>query len=105
MAHRPRVRGNVPLWNPTGSHKRSSVGCPSSRPFQEGSSCVRRILNATILISLLSLLAPAQGIWAAQNGQSDQTPTVDLKQLSLEQLGDVQVTTVSKDPQQVMKTP
>jgi iron complex outermembrane receptor protein len=68
------------------------------------SSHVRRIVNASLLAFLLSLVGPAEVIWA-QSAQSDQTPTVNLKQLSLEQLGDVEVTTVSKDPQQVLKTP
>jgi iron complex outermembrane receptor protein len=37
--------------------------------------------------------------------QNNQNPPDNLKQLSLEQLGNVEVTTVSKDPQQVQKTP
>jgi iron complex outermembrane receptor protein len=37
--------------------------------------------------------------------QSDQKPAGSLTQLSLEQLGNVEVTTISKDPQQVQKTP
>jgi len=41
----------------------------------------------------------------AQATQNDQNPPENLKQLSLEQLGDVEVTTVSKDPQRVLKTP
>ena len=45
-----------------------------------------------------------QSSWA-QDPQKDQNDAGSLKQLSLEQLGDVEVTTVSKDPQQVHKTP
>jgi len=41
----------------------------------------------------------------ADDGQTDKSGSVSLKQLSLEQLGDVEITTVSKDPQQVLKTP
>jgi iron complex outermembrane receptor protein len=41
----------------------------------------------------------------ADDAQTDQSGSVSLKQLSLEQLGDVEITTVSKDPQQVLKTP
>jgi iron complex outermembrane recepter protein len=41
----------------------------------------------------------------ADAGDSGQNPSEDLKQLSLEQLGDLDVTSVSKDPQQVQKTP
>jgi len=41
----------------------------------------------------------------AQATQSDQNDPDNLKQLSLEELGNVEVTTVSKDPQQVLQTP
>ncbi|MBZ5695846.1 MAG: TonB-dependent receptor [Acidobacteriia bacterium] len=53
---------------------------------------------------LLALIAPLHGS-AAQTTQTDQQPSENLKQLSLEQLGTVEVTSVSKDPQQVQKTP
>jgi len=42
---------------------------------------------------------------ADQPAQSNSTAPDDLKQLSLEQLGSVEVTSVSKDPQQVQKIP
>jgi iron complex outermembrane receptor protein len=41
----------------------------------------------------------------AQRTPNDQKPEENLKQLSLEQLGSIEVTTVSKDPQQVLKIP
>jgi iron complex outermembrane receptor protein len=41
----------------------------------------------------------------AQSTPNDQKPEENLKHLSLEQLGSIEVTTVSKDPQQVLKTP
>ena len=41
----------------------------------------------------------------ADDSPQPQSGVVNLKQLSLEQLGDVEVTSVSKDPQQLMKTP
>jgi iron complex outermembrane recepter protein len=41
----------------------------------------------------------------ADDSQQSQNGNVQLQQLSLEQLGDVEVTTVSKDPQQVLQTP
>src|SRR5580698_244388 len=41
----------------------------------------------------------------AQDPQTDQNHPDTLKQLSLEELGNVQVTTVSKDPQKVLQTP
>jgi iron complex outermembrane receptor protein len=43
--------------------------------------------------------------WQGANAQPDQDTTVSLKHLSLEELGDVEVTTVSKQPQQVQRTP
>jgi iron complex outermembrane receptor protein len=41
----------------------------------------------------------------AQDVQTGQNPSDNLKQLSLEQLGDLEVTSVSKAPQQLQKTP
>jgi len=41
----------------------------------------------------------------AQGTQHDQNPPDSLKRLSLEQLGNLEVTTVSKSPQQVLQTP
>jgi iron complex outermembrane recepter protein len=46
----------------------------------------------------------AQTSWS-QAPPSDLNPSSDLKQLSLEELGSVEVTSISKDPQQVQKTP
>jgi hypothetical protein len=56
------------------------------------------------LAFLLSLIAPLQLSWA-QAVDSDQTTPGNLKQLSLEQLGDVEVTTASKEPVKVRQTP
>jgi len=58
----------------------------------------------TALAFLILLGGAAQLSWA-QGAQSDQNPSVNLKQLSLEQLGNVEVTTVSKAPQEVFQTP
>ena len=61
--------------------------------------------NAGLLVAfcfLLALSAAAPG--RADDEPKDQSGDVNLKQLSLEQLGDVEITTVSKDPRQVMKT-
>jgi iron complex outermembrane receptor protein len=63
-----------------------------------------RIAMANTLALLLWISVMPQ-MTRAQAPQSDQNPPDNLKQLSLEQLGNVEVTTVSKDPQQVMKTP
>jgi iron complex outermembrane receptor protein len=65
---------------------------------------VRRTMAACIIAFLASLAGPVQKS-VAQDTQSGQNSSANLKQLSLEQLGDVMVTTVSKDPHQVQKTP
>jgi iron complex outermembrane receptor protein len=62
------------------------------------------IIAAIPLAFLLSLIAPLQSCWA-QAVSGGQTVPGNLKQLSLEQLGDVEVTTVSKQPQQLQRTP
>ena len=60
----------------------------------------------TALAFLILLVGAAQLSWAqgAQGAQGDQNPSVNLKQLSLEQLGNVEVTTASKEPEEVWKT-
>jgi len=60
---------------------------------------------AAIALTLLSVLVhPSQNSWA-QAVVSDQAAPVTLKQLSLEQLGNVEVTTASKEPESVWRTP
>src|SRR3984885_6212012 len=54
---------------------------------------------------LLTLGGGSILVTEADNTPSNQNPPDDLKQLSLEQLGDVEVTSVSKDTQQVQKIP
>src|SRR6202022_3482318 len=61
------------------------------------------ILFAIPLAFLLSLVTPLQNS-RAQAVDSDQTAPVSLKQLSLEQLGNLEVTTVSKEPQTIQRT-
>ena len=62
----------------------------------------RRLIASAALLS--AIFCGGQGTWAAPQSTDAKAPD-DLKQMSLEQLGDVEVTTVSKDPQQVQKTP
>jgi iron complex outermembrane receptor protein len=64
----------------------------------------RRITTANTVALLVALMVMTQRTHA-QGTASDQDPGETLKQLSLAQLGDIQVTTVSKDPRQVLKTP
>src|SRR5882672_6691395 len=70
------------------------------------SSCVlfttRPIWN--ILASLLSVAGPLLAS-SAHSAEIDQNPPATLKQVSLEQLGNVEVTTASKEPEQVWRTP
>ena len=61
-------------------------------------------MAANAITLLISLVGPAQQGWA-QAAQSNQNPPENLKQLSLEQLGNVEVTTASKEPEQVWRTP
>jgi iron complex outermembrane receptor protein len=68
------------------------------------SSSIRRIVTANTLALLLWLTVTVQTT-RAQATQTGQNPPDNLKQLSLAQLGNVEVTTVSKGPQQVQKTP
>ncbi len=87
-----------------------SASCFQNRPGREFDfhrpyrSSICRIAAANTLALLLSLTVTGQMAWA-QATADDQKPPENLKQLSLEQLGNVQVTTVSKDPRQVQKTP
>ncbi len=61
------------------------------------SAFVQRMALSFILVVAMGHAAHAQ--------QSTNNPEAQLKQLSLEQLGDIEVTTQSKTPQQVWKTP
>jgi iron complex outermembrane receptor protein len=74
----------------------------SSRLFAGGS--IGRIFIAGILAFLISFAGSLE-LCSARAAQSTQNPPENLKQLSLDQLGNVEVTTVSKDPHQVQKTP
>src|SRR5713226_3117951 len=71
------------------------------RPFR---SSIRRIAAANTLALLLWLTVTGQ-MTRAQATQNDQNPPDNLKQLSLEQLGKIEVTTASKEPVQATRTP
>src|SRR5579862_8572869 len=58
-----------------------------------------RIATTNVLILLFAWMGPPNGA-KAEEAQAD-----NLKQLSLEQLGDLEVTSVSKAPEQLQKTP
>ena len=67
-------------------------------------SSIRQIATANTLALLLWLTATGQ-VTRAQATQSSQNPPEDLKHLSLEQLGNLQVTTASKEPETLRKVP
>jgi iron complex outermembrane receptor protein len=68
------------------------------------SNSSRSIKAATTVVLVLSLLWPVRSTWAKPS-PADQTSPGNLKQLSLEELGDVEVTSASKEPEQVWRTP
>jgi len=61
-------------------------------------------LMLMLMLCLLLVVGPVSSSWADAPG-SDQHSSTPLKHLSLEQLGDVEVTTTSKEPEQVWRTP
>ena len=60
--------------------------------------------GALALILLVLYVAPGHRTWA-DTAPIDPKPADDLKELSLEQLGAVEVTTASKEPEEVWNTP
>lgn len=71
---------------------------------RSGGCSVERLVTAVLLVFLLSLLALPQSC-KAQAVDGGQAAPSNLKQLSLEELGDVEVTTASKEPEKVSQTP
>jgi iron complex outermembrane recepter protein len=87
--------------NPSFSPNRKGEAC-GPHPLQR--STIHRVVGISAIALLASLAAAVHQTWA-QDEPSGQNAPATLKQLSLEELGNVEVTTVSKDPQQIMKTP
>jgi iron complex outermembrane receptor protein len=79
-------------------------GMVSSAFVMSGGRPIQRNAIGAIIVSLLLFIGPVKES-RARAPRSDQENSTQLKQLSLEQLGNVEVTSVSKDPQQVHKTP
>jgi iron complex outermembrane receptor protein len=67
------------------------------------SRLLRRETFATVFL-LISIVAQRQWI-RAEDAPANRKSSQDLTQLSLEQLGDVKVTTASKEPEEVWQTP
>src|SRR6202158_1658430 len=65
---------------------------------------VRRLVVATAITWLAPLVCPVQNNWA-QEIHIDQNASASLKKLNLEELGNVEVTTASKEPKTVWRTP
>jgi iron complex outermembrane receptor protein len=63
-----------------------------------------RVLVANAFCCLLALGGSSRPLFS-QASDSDQKPVQNLNKLSLEELGNVEVTTVSKEPEQVWQTP
>jgi iron complex outermembrane recepter protein len=66
------------------------------------------IANILFLFLLISGLAPRAWADTTDNSSSGEDPSAtgqDLKQLSLEELGNVEVVSVSKEPEQIWRTP
>lgn len=84
----------------------SSFWSPSSKKSLQGPlrRSIWRIAGANSLLFLLAFGGLANQS-RADDALGGQNPPDDLKQLSLEQLGNLDVISVSKDPQQVQKTP
>src|SRR5689334_2792101 len=84
-----------------------TISCFQNRPsnfHRPHRSPIRRIA-IVITFALLLLLMVGVQTTRAQTSPSNQNPPENLKQLSLEQLGNVEVTTASKEPEQVWRTP
>src|SRR5580698_5069366 len=87
--------------NPSFPPNRKEAACA---PHPLHRSTIHRVAGITAIALVASLAAPVHQTWA-QDESSGQPAPAALKQLSLEELGNVEITSVSKDPQQIMKTP
>jgi iron complex outermembrane receptor protein len=65
---------------------------------------IRRLVAANIIAFLIAVAWPVQENWA-QAVHNDPNPSGNLKKLNLEELGNVEVTTASKEPEKVWRTP
>src|SRR6266550_5630509 len=87
-----------------------SGSCFPNRPSEEIDfhrpcrSSIRGITTVSTLALLLWLTVTGQ-MTRARDPQKDQNNGGNLKQLSMEQLGNVEVTTASKEPEQIWRTP
>jgi iron complex outermembrane receptor protein len=80
---------------------------PSERPARQSQARPASYLRVLVTSAFCCLLAlgGSPRILFSQGSDSDQQPVQDLNHLSLEELGNVEVTTVSKEPEQVWQTP
>ena len=81
--------------------KHGAIGSDSGTTMVPGTRSMRR--QAALVV--LTLLAGFTEKSYANLAESDHEKPAPLKQLNLEQLGNVEVTTTSKEPEQVWRTP
>src|SRR5260370_32893069 len=84
-----------------------SASCFQNRPsdfHRPHRSSICRIAAVGAFVLLL-LLPVTDQMTRAQDTQGNQNPPENLKQLSLEQLGQIEVTTASKGPVKAARTP
>lgn len=98
-----------PKSQPCGPGSASGHSATSFQRFLQTTSTLlgvrslARVMSTIPLAFLLSLMTPFQDS-RAQAVDSDQPAPGNLKQLSLEQLGNIEVTTVSKKPEKIQRT-
>jgi iron complex outermembrane receptor protein len=76
-----------------------ACGCRQQSPLLVSKAVATGLLYGLLLIQM----SPIRG--HAEDAKDDSQPAQDLNQMSLEQLGNVKVTTASKEPEQVWQTP
>jgi iron complex outermembrane receptor protein len=82
----------------------SHIGTNLPGPSELTARFVRRFMPLSMMLYLLLVVGPVKEC-RADAPPDDQQSAGRLTQLSLEQLGDTEVTTVSKQPEQVWRTP
>lgn len=76
-----------------------ACGCRQQSPLLVSKAVATGLLYGLLLIQM----SPIRG--HAEDAKDDSQPAQDLNQMSLEQLGNVELTTASKEPEQVWQTP
>ena len=101
--HHPRQGAPAPEAHPLLSSVSRTMKCPEKSARAHLLSVIPLVARAAVLAFWFYCAASLQNC-TAQVADNNQAPTTNLKQLSLEQLGDVLVTTSSKEPEEVWRT-